>query len=113
MTGTFTQAFVRNFLGNSPMWYKQAILAFLVINPILLVVAGPVVTGWILIFFYHPGNLAVVDFDDDAILVSHKTKSIRAVGSFLHRGRNFSLAKACNFSDQGLCIHITSPSIEF
>ncbi|MEH6648449.1 MAG: sodium/proton antiporter NhaB [Motiliproteus sp.] len=50
MTGTFTQAFVRNFLGNSPMWYKQAILAFLVINPILLVIAGPVVTGWILIF---------------------------------------------------------------
>ena len=50
MTGTFTQAFVRNFLGNSPMWYKQAILAFLVINPILLVVAGPVATGWILIF---------------------------------------------------------------
>ncbi len=50
MTGTFTQAFVRNFLGNSPMWYKQAILAFLIINPILLVVAGPVVTGWILIF---------------------------------------------------------------
>tara|TARA_R110002167_G_scaffold52042_4_gene150558 strand:+ start:2982 stop:4484 length:1503 start_codon:yes stop_codon:yes gene_type:complete len=50
MTGTFTQAFVRNFLGNSPMWYKQAILAFLVINPILLFIAGPVVTGWILIF---------------------------------------------------------------
>ncbi|MEH6471985.1 MAG: sodium/proton antiporter NhaB [Halopseudomonas sp.] len=50
MTSTFTQAFVRNFLGNSPMWYKQAILAFLIINPILLFVAGPVITGWILIF---------------------------------------------------------------
>ncbi len=50
MTGTYTQAFMRNFLGNSPMWYKQTILAFLIINPILLVVAGPVVTGWILIF---------------------------------------------------------------
>ncbi len=50
MTGTFTQAFVRNFLGNSPMWYKQAILAFLILNPILLFIAGPVVTGWILIF---------------------------------------------------------------
>ncbi|MFT5720470.1 MAG: NhaB family Na+:H+ antiporter [Motiliproteus sp.] len=32
------------------MWYKQAILAFLVLNPILLYVAGPVVSGWILIF---------------------------------------------------------------
>ncbi len=50
MTGTLTQAFVRNFLGNSPMWYKQVILAFLVLNPILLFVAGPVITGWILIF---------------------------------------------------------------
>ncbi|MEH6823293.1 MAG: sodium/proton antiporter NhaB [Motiliproteus sp.] len=50
MTGTFTQALVRNFLGNSPMWYKQAILAFLILNPILLFIAGPVVTGWILIF---------------------------------------------------------------
>ncbi|MFT6915850.1 MAG: NhaB family Na+:H+ antiporter [Motiliproteus sp.] len=50
MTTTLTQAFVRNFLGNSPMWYKQAILAFLVLNPIILYVAGPVVSGWILIF---------------------------------------------------------------
>ncbi|WP_421863862.1 sodium/proton antiporter NhaB [Motiliproteus sp.] len=50
MKGTYSQAFVRNFLGNSPMWYKQAIIAFLVINPILLLVVGPVATGWILIF---------------------------------------------------------------
>ncbi|WP_210396339.1 sodium/proton antiporter NhaB [Motiliproteus sediminis] len=50
MTSTFPQAFVRNFLGNSPIWYKKTILAFLVLNPILLLVAGPVVTGWILIF---------------------------------------------------------------
>ncbi len=47
---TTTQALIKNFLGNSPVWYKQAIVLFLVLNPILLFVAGPVVTGWILIF---------------------------------------------------------------
>ncbi len=50
MTGNFSQAMIRNFLGNSPIWYKQVIIAFLVLNPVLLFVAGPVVTGWVLIF---------------------------------------------------------------
>ncbi|OEU69766.1 MAG: Na+/H+ antiporter NhaB [Desulfovibrio sp. S3730MH75] len=39
----------KNFLGNSPDWYKLAIIGFLVLNPILLAVAGPFVTGWVLI----------------------------------------------------------------
>jgi NhaB family Na+:H+ antiporter len=47
---TTTQALIKNFLGNSPIWYKQAIILFLVLNPILLYTLGPVVTGWILIF---------------------------------------------------------------
>jgi len=38
-----------SFLGNSPDWYKKAILAFLVLNPILLFTVGPVATGWIII----------------------------------------------------------------
>jgi NhaB family Na+:H+ antiporter len=50
MTGTLPQALLRNFLGNSPVWYKQTIIAFLVLNPILLFIAGPTVTGWLLIF---------------------------------------------------------------
>jgi len=50
MTTTFSQAIMRNFLGNSPVWYKQAIIGFLILNPILLMVAGPVTTGWVLIF---------------------------------------------------------------
>ena len=50
MTGTLPQALMRNFLGNSPVWYKQTIAAFLIINPILLMIAGPTFTGWILIF---------------------------------------------------------------
>ena len=38
-----------NFLGNAPEWYKKAIIAFLLINPVALVIAGPFVTGWLLI----------------------------------------------------------------
>ncbi|MDO6562513.1 sodium/proton antiporter NhaB [Amphritea sp. 1_MG-2023] len=47
---TTTQALIKNFLGNSPIWYKQAIVLFLILNPILLYTVGPVVTGWTLIF---------------------------------------------------------------
>jgi sodium/proton antiporter, NhaB family (TC 2.A.34.1.1) len=39
----------RNFLGNAPQWYKLTLAAFLVLNPVLLLVAGPFVTGWVLI----------------------------------------------------------------
>ena len=39
----------QNFLGASPDWYKKTIIAFLILNPILLYVAGPFVTGWVLI----------------------------------------------------------------
>jgi NhaB family Na+:H+ antiporter len=39
----------QNFLGNAPEWYKRAIVAFLVLNPLLLWLFGPFVTGWLLI----------------------------------------------------------------
>ncbi|MDJ0878019.1 MAG: sodium/proton antiporter NhaB [Halieaceae bacterium] len=42
-------AFSRNFLGSAPDWYKKAIIFFLIANPILLLVLGPFITGWILI----------------------------------------------------------------
>ncbi|MGK0365085.1 MAG: NhaB family Na+:H+ antiporter [Saprospiraceae bacterium] len=38
-----------SFLGNSPDWYKKAIIAFLVLNPILLNTIGATATGWIII----------------------------------------------------------------
>lgn len=41
-----------NFLGQAPQWYKNAILAFLVINPIVffgLGENGPFIAGWLLI----------------------------------------------------------------
>lgn len=50
MTTTFPQALMRNFLGSSPTWYKQAIIGFLILNPILFHTVGPVITGWVLIF---------------------------------------------------------------
>ncbi|GAA6206201.1 sodium/proton antiporter NhaB [Thalassotalea sp. SU-HH00458] len=42
-------AFYKNFLGNSPEWYKLAIIAFLIINPILFFFINPYVAGWALV----------------------------------------------------------------
>lgn len=49
MKETTAQALWHNFLGPSPVWYKKTIIAFLVLNPILLAALGPFVTGWVLI----------------------------------------------------------------
>ena len=49
MSDSSLNAFWSNFLGGSPNWYKQTIIGFIVINPLLLIAAGPVVTGWALI----------------------------------------------------------------
>ena len=49
MTETAPHALWKNFLGPSPTWYKQTIVAFLVLNPIALFILGPFVTGWLLI----------------------------------------------------------------
>jgi NhaB family Na+:H+ antiporter len=44
------RAFWENFLGHSPDWYKWLVTAFLAVNPVLLVVAGPLVTSWAILF---------------------------------------------------------------
>ncbi|HBK19175.1 MAG TPA: sodium/proton antiporter NhaB [Gammaproteobacteria bacterium] len=49
MNGMTFDSFAQNFLGRAPVWYKQTILAFLVINPILLMLVGPYITGWVLV----------------------------------------------------------------
>ena len=49
MIGMTFDSFAQNFLGRAPVWYKQTILAFLVINPILLMLGGPYITGWVLV----------------------------------------------------------------
>lgn len=35
-----------SFLGGSPRWYKFTVIAFLALNPLLLLTAGPWLTGW-------------------------------------------------------------------
>ena len=42
-------SFVKNFLGNTPVWYKLSILAFLIINPILFLFVSKTIAGWVLI----------------------------------------------------------------
>jgi len=49
MNATLSQSFGRAFLGQSPQWYKLTIVAFLVLNPFILLLAGPVITGWVLL----------------------------------------------------------------
>lgn len=49
MTESMLSAFWSNFLGAAPGWYKRTILAFLILNPILLMTVGPFVTGWLLV----------------------------------------------------------------
>ena len=49
MTASVKEAFVDNFLGNSPAWFKLTIVSFLIINPILFFFVNPFVAGWVLI----------------------------------------------------------------
>ena len=42
-------AFRANFLGQAPEWYKLTILAFLVINPLVMWLLGPYVAGWLMV----------------------------------------------------------------
>jgi len=49
MSRSVTQALFHNFLGSAPVWYKKAIIAFLIINPLCFILLDPFVTGWLLI----------------------------------------------------------------
>ena len=58
MAHTMAGALRDNFLGNSPVWYKNTIIAFLILNPILVTI--PLVHGPGESFGYRVGNLAYV-----------------------------------------------------
>jgi NhaB family Na+:H+ antiporter len=45
---SFGRALWRNFLGQSPDWYKLILLVFLVVNPIIFIV-NPFIAGWLLV----------------------------------------------------------------
>ncbi|MDN2666988.1 Na(+)/H(+) antiporter NhaB [Vibrio sp. 14N.309.X.WAT.E.F5] len=42
-------AFIKNFLGKAPDWYKLAIISFLIINPFVFFLVDPFVAGWLLV----------------------------------------------------------------
>ncbi len=48
-TMPISHALYKNFLGNAPEWYKNTIILFLVINPILWTTFSPQVAGWALV----------------------------------------------------------------
>lgn len=48
MEMSFSRAFYRNFLGQSPNWYKLTLLLFLILNPLVFLV-NPFVAGWMLV----------------------------------------------------------------
>ena len=48
MAHTTADALRQNFLGNSPIWYKQTIIVFLILNPIIAVY-DPFIAGWALV----------------------------------------------------------------
>ncbi len=49
MTASYGQTFLKNFLGASPDWYKQTIVGFLILNPVLFFFVDPFIAGWTLI----------------------------------------------------------------
>lgn len=49
MQRVFSHPYGKIFLGNAPEWYKSSIIAFLILNPVFLLVLGPYVTGWLLV----------------------------------------------------------------
>ena len=49
MVSNLATALSKNFLGNSPSWYKLAIIGFLIANPLVYTMLGPAVAGWLLI----------------------------------------------------------------
>lgn len=78
MPSSVKSAFMHNFLGNSADWYKYTILAFLVINPLILLIlpseTGPTVASWCLVLEFiftlamalkcyplQPGGLLVIE----------------------------------------------------
>ena len=46
---TFSNPYARNFLGNTPDWFKITMLSFLLINPLIYFTIDAYVAGWVLV----------------------------------------------------------------
>lgn len=49
MSRSLAGTVAHSFLGQSPLWYKAVICLFLILNPLVLLSAGPVAAGWLLV----------------------------------------------------------------
>ncbi|NDJ59117.1 sodium/proton antiporter NhaB [Enterobacteriaceae bacterium 4M9] len=49
MHGSYSHAFIRNFLGKAPDWYKIVIILFLIINPLVFFFVSKFLAGWMLV----------------------------------------------------------------
>jgi NhaB family Na+:H+ antiporter len=49
MQRTLARSFLDNFLGNAADWYKLTIVAFLLVNPVVMITMGTMVAGWLLV----------------------------------------------------------------
>src|SRR5437868_11222649 len=74
---SLVHAFARNFLGNSPGWYKLTLLGFLSVNPLVFFAGGahgPAIAAWLLLLEFiftlamalkcyplQPGGLLVLE----------------------------------------------------
>jgi NhaB family Na+:H+ antiporter len=106
MVYTLAEAFRKNFLGNSPDWYKTTIIGFLIINPILFQI-HPFLAGWVLVLEFiftlamalkcyplQPGGLLAVE----AIVLGMATPEM----VFLEAERNFPVIMLLMFMVAGI-----------
>jgi NhaB family Na+:H+ antiporter len=49
MPKTLARSFLDNFLGQAADWYKLTIVGFLILNPIVMIMFGTFVAGWLLV----------------------------------------------------------------
>ncbi|QUY46324.1 sodium/proton antiporter NhaB [Serratia plymuthica] len=49
METTLRSALVKNFLGQSPDWYKLTLIVFLLVNPLVFFLVDPFIAGWLLV----------------------------------------------------------------
>ena len=106
MVYTLAEAFRKNFLGNSPDWYKTTIIGFLIINPILFQI-HPFLAGWVLVLEFiftlamalkcyplQPGGLLAVE----AIVLGMATPEM----VFLEAEHNFPVIMLLMFMVAGI-----------
>ncbi|MBJ3813758.1 Na(+)/H(+) antiporter NhaB [Shimwellia pseudoproteus] len=46
---SISRALYRNFLGQSPDWYKLTLIIFLIVNPLIFYFVSPFLAGWVLV----------------------------------------------------------------